>query len=461
MKKHSALVLLLVVTVFQAKPARAQNLKALDETLYLCLALKMNAKPRDMRDPTDPYRALDMYSGRKFFYDTGKQSWFDIKTGECICPNCPQIQAMPPHRPPKGGPIAPPPPPAPPYPPAKSKPQPSDAMGGSLIPRWFGIKLGMLPKMKGKPQPNAQAFKAGGSLDPCLVGDWRSEPVGANMLGVSGGGGIRVTFKADGTQTVNYDGMQPFQGRMGETNAWTGEAEGRIATDKGVASVQSVERSSVMHKYDGPNGSRSNPLTGGLGPAGLGNNRFDPSYTCNETRLTYKDPARTFVFLRLDKNGEPIEGPKPAEPAPVPTPEGLALPGIPDPIRKNCEPEYSQALKEAEQKARDAAGARKLAESFRSSGMSTRKAAQGDRQLAEQAADTLIVAVKNGDKAAEANIREQIDVYNQRAQLEEASAEYDLQKAASEEQRAKDFEQAAETIRRDAAQECLNKSGSK
>jgi hypothetical protein len=165
------------------------------------------------------------------------------------------------------------------------------------IPPWF-VNIG---HSAAGTQDMAAASGSGGSLDPCLVGSWRSEPVGENMLGVTGGGGILVTFKADGTQTIDYNGMQAFKGGYGDSNLWTGTAEGHITTREGKASVNSVERSDVVHKYEGPSGRRTNPLSGGLGPAGLGNNRFDPSYQCNETRLTYKDPGRTFVFLRLDR----------------------------------------------------------------------------------------------------------------------------------------------------------------
>ena len=102
---------------------------------------------------------------------------------------------------------------------------------------------------------------------------------------------------------------------------------------------------------------------------------------------------------------------------------------------------------------------RKSAETLRSSGTNYKKTAEGDRQLAEIAKGTLVKAIGNGDKDAEAKIRHDIEVYNDRAKLEDASGEYDLQKAASSDQRAQALEQEAEAIRRDAVQECLRKSG--
>jgi len=385
-------------------------------------------------DPSDPKKA--------FRSDTGESFYLDCPPGVIV----PPLPGAPQQAPVAGGEAGP----APQVQPTPSPlPKKSSETSPFPLPTWL-IKNPNPPPVKEIP-----FFDVAAPFDACLVGSWRSEPVGANVLGVTGGEGILISFKSDGTQSIDYNGMQPFQGGFGDKNYWTGTAEGHVMTDHGIAKIKSVERSDIIHKYVGPNGTRTNSLSGSMGPAGLGNNPMDSSYRCDESKLTFKDPGRTYVYKRLGAP-EPV---KSAVPNAAPRPDGLAPPSIPDAERKLCEPKYSEAMAEADSKSRDAVMTRRAAETFRSSGMNSKKTAEGDRQLSEFAKGTLMKAISNGDKKAEADLRQQIAEYIKRAELEEASAEYDLQRAASSEQRAKALEQEAELLRRDAIAECLQKSG--
>jgi hypothetical protein len=122
------------------------------------------------------------------------------------------------------------------------------------------------------------------------------------MASSGDGAGILVTFKSDGTQIIDYNGMQPLKGMLGETNQWSGNATGHISTSKGTATIESVEQSDLMHKYLASDGtSSSNSMGHTLGPAGLVNNPMDRSYTCTRDTLTYKVPAHTFTLKRIDE----------------------------------------------------------------------------------------------------------------------------------------------------------------
>ena len=126
-----------------------------------------------------------------------------------------------------------------------------------------------------------------GTIDQCLVGTWLATtvtPTNPRILG--GGDGFRVTFKRDGTQTVDYSAMQPFQLR-GDTTTDTGAATARISTDRQAAKIVRIMNAGVLLHI-----SRVNPTPGlpmpGLGPGGLGGTSGDNRYTCTRDTLKYQ-----------------------------------------------------------------------------------------------------------------------------------------------------------------------------
>jgi hypothetical protein len=137
-------------------------------------------------------------------------------------------------------------------------------------------------------------------IDACVVGTWRSESAEADFGGglhEVGGSGILLTVKEDGTETIDYSGMQPISGPNGELNVWSGTSTGKITTENGKAAIKSVEKSQLSHKFAYRGEERTNPLTG-MGPASLGENKPDPSYTCDATTLKFKLLVQTFIFKR-------------------------------------------------------------------------------------------------------------------------------------------------------------------
>ena len=255
---------LLIISGLAAFPkdvtAQTSSDTYLEDALFQCLAGKFvkiergavttpdRVRTTVQRDPSEHTRAFDSNAGRNFVYDQNKKAWIDTKTGECICPKCP--------------------------------PKPTTS--------------------KSPKKPVADT----GKIDSCLVGKWRSESVTSDLMGKASkgeGAGILVTFKSDGTQTIDYNGMQPLKGATGETNQWSGTATGHISTSKGTAIIESVEQSELKHKLVAPDGtSSSNSMGSTLGPAGLVSNPLDRSYTCTKDTLTFKAPAHTFTFRRIE-----------------------------------------------------------------------------------------------------------------------------------------------------------------
>jgi len=121
------------------------------------------------------------------------------------------------------------------------------------------------------------------------------------LLDNSGGDGIALTIRSDGTVIINYSEMNPIKGGAGESNTWSGSATFHITTDKGRAIFKSAEKSEVRHTYTDPNGvSRSNDANRGAPHAALGVDPFDKTYQCERDTLTYKYLAETFTFKRLE-----------------------------------------------------------------------------------------------------------------------------------------------------------------
>jgi len=254
---------------------------------HSCLEKKFPHVERD----TSGLSAFDPDSGRNFAWDKDKQAWIDTKTGECVCPKCATKPTAP--EIPKAQ-------------PGKTTTTPSTT--GGAKPQSSVTPPRVVPTIPPGRTATGQSTSlrtTTGPIDQCLVGEWRSESVTSDLIGMASkeeGAGILVTFKSDGTQIIDYNGMQPLKGMLGETNQWSGTATGHISTSDGTATIESVEQSDLVHKYVAPDGtSSSNSMGRTLGPAGLVNNPLDRSYNCTKDTLTYKVPAHTFTFKRIDE----------------------------------------------------------------------------------------------------------------------------------------------------------------
>lgn len=139
------------------------------------------------------------------------------------------------------------------------------------------------------------------AVDRCLIGKWRSEPITVVAEKTSGGDGIVLTIAADGVLTIDYTGMKPVPaGPFGPTsNQWQGTAAGIIETKDGAIRIKSVEKSEITWKFTDGQGKVTTRKLTGLGPAAPGNNPADAGYACTETTLTYKNPAESFTFKRV------------------------------------------------------------------------------------------------------------------------------------------------------------------
>jgi hypothetical protein len=136
-------------------------------------------------------------------------------------------------------------------------------------------------------------------VDACLVGTWRSQSATIpGPPGQSGGAGIVMTIGADGAESIDYTGMQPLRDSAGNTNLWAGTAKGQIAASNGTVSLKSVGSSALALTFTPAHGPVHTNAMSGLGPAGLGYNPIDHSYTCNATTLTFKYLAFLFTFNR-------------------------------------------------------------------------------------------------------------------------------------------------------------------
>ena len=128
-------------------------------------------------------------------------------------------------------------------------------------------------------------------MDPCLVGTWECTSFNeeGNRLFAGGGTGFKVTFKSDGTETVDYSSMQPtLAGATHDKIIYAGTATARISTKDGVAKIEkkevlgatlTLESVAVTHQF----GKLPN-----LGPGGLGSTKDNNKYTCTEDTLEYK-----------------------------------------------------------------------------------------------------------------------------------------------------------------------------
>jgi hypothetical protein len=128
----------------------------------------------------------------------------------------------------------------------------------------------------------AKALEIGECIDPCLVGNWelRNSPFS----------GIRVSFKSDGTETVDYSGSQPWVLSENPPSAWylMGKGTAKIITPQNkTAKFVEPPKSDIkfyMHSKDMP----PLPLTDRLMAVGLGGTTGDNAYVCTKDTLTYE-----------------------------------------------------------------------------------------------------------------------------------------------------------------------------
>jgi hypothetical protein len=172
------------------------------------------------------------------------------------------------NRPPR--PVAPNPPPGPP--PQPPKPPATEEENYAI-----------LDDEPPAPKPPAPGAK----MDPCLVGTWEATTVTYLPGQLTGGTGFRVTFKADGTEVVDYSGMAPLRGGN-DTITYTGTATGHISTADNVAKVESVDKAGVTESTVSV-ASFTLKLPG-LGPGALGS-ATTGAYTCSGDTLEYKTSA--------------------------------------------------------------------------------------------------------------------------------------------------------------------------
>jgi hypothetical protein len=130
-----------------------------------------------------------------------------------------------------------------------------------------------------------------GGIDPCLVGTWECTSFKeANKFITGGGTGFRVTFKSDGTETVDYSKMQPI--RAGNDKmVYEGKATARISAKDGVAKIENMidaaakfNASFLAKRY----GKEWNPKLPELGPGGLGTTKGKNNYKCTGDSLEYQ-----------------------------------------------------------------------------------------------------------------------------------------------------------------------------
>ena len=127
-------------------------------------------------------------------------------------------------------------------------------------------------------------------MDPCLVGTWESASFKGQFF-TGGGVGFKVTFKNDGTETVDYSTMQPLQAGPRDKFVYAGSATARISTKNGVAKVEKMESLGPTMTLEGAVNHQFGNLPN-LGPGGLGSASDNNKYNCTEDTLEYQTSAQ-------------------------------------------------------------------------------------------------------------------------------------------------------------------------
>jgi hypothetical protein len=127
------------------------------------------------------------------------------------------------------------------------------------------------------------------SIDACLVGTWEATTVTALRAPGIGGEGYRVTFAADGTQTIDYAQTKLWTTSDGSvTTLFWGTAKGRISTQNKTVRLDGIEQAEVMRKVTWTDVVTEVRPVPGLGPGGLGTTANDNGYDCSQNSLEYK-----------------------------------------------------------------------------------------------------------------------------------------------------------------------------
>ncbi len=195
----------------------------------------------------------------------------------------------------------------------------------------------------------------GEPIDSCLIGTWECVSFKeASMYSITGGTGFRVTFKSDGTETVDYTRMKPvIIGKASERTTYTGTATARISTHDGMAKLETSVSGGVTMSLDSGGRHVDWPRAAILGPGALGSLKGSSSYKCSGDSLEYGSTSRADAqpncvikmrrveeedFGELPPAGQPVGQPKPdkSKGSPTPTPSSPKLtspkPQSPPPI---------------------------------------------------------------------------------------------------------------------------------
>jgi hypothetical protein len=130
------------------------------------------------------------------------------------------------------------------------------------------------------------------SVDPQLIGTWECTSFKEAVSSVSSGGtGFRVTFKSDGTESIDYSNMKPIMSGIRDNTIYSGTATARISTKDGVAKIEKIVSAGVVMTVDSATGHLSFPKLPGLGPGALGSTTDKNSYKCSEDTLEYQTSA--------------------------------------------------------------------------------------------------------------------------------------------------------------------------
>jgi hypothetical protein len=134
-----------------------------------------------------------------------------------------------------------------------------------------------------------------GAMDRCLVGLWLATSVnalGKAAGGATGGDGFRVTFTADGTESIDYSTTNTLVFKDStpaapDTFIYRGSSAAHISTANGVAKIESVDESKVVINVNA-GGHKFVQKVPGLGPGGLGSTASNNGYTCAGDSLEYR-----------------------------------------------------------------------------------------------------------------------------------------------------------------------------
>jgi len=126
-------------------------------------------------------------------------------------------------------------------------------------------------------------------MDRCLLGTWECISFKENIRSYTGGGtGFRVTFAADGTETVDYGPMQPIKAGN-DIVSYVGTASAKVSTKDGVARVdRMINAGARLNAVAAEVGLNWKPKIPGLGAGGLGGTKDGSKYTCTQEILEYE-----------------------------------------------------------------------------------------------------------------------------------------------------------------------------